>query len=134
MGYYYNLDVVNTASFDLFWGGTADPSCSTRTCHAVDLLYTWMPLGLDQYMDTETIDLTQSIMDYWFNFASNHDPNTGVSVDTEWPGIDDSENIMILDEELSTASISTDRVDICAMFDSVGYIAPYSYPDVDTTT
>merc|ERR1711972_693865 len=38
------------------------------------------------------------------------------------------------DEELSTASISTDRADICAFFDSMGYVAPYNYPSTDTTT
>merc|ERR1712087_844281 len=44
------------------------------------------------------------------------------------------DNIMVFDGEIGTASISTDRVDICAMFDSVGYYAPHSYPDVGMTT
>merc|ERR1712083_1194987 len=94
----------------------------------------WMPNGLDQYLDEETVDLADSMMDYWFNFASNHNPNEGVSVDVRWPGVNESDNIFILDETISTASISTDRVDICALFDSVGYVPPFSYPDVDETT
>merc|ERR1719229_258723 len=90
------------------------------------------------------------MMDYWFNFAVKHartleewgaigkflnDPNVGVNVNgTEWPTASETENILILDEEISTASISSDRVDICALFDSIGYVAPYQYPYVESTT
>merc|ERR1719361_455743 len=125
--YYYNLDIVNP-SINVYFD--VNGNCINRTCHVIDLLYLFTPsIG-----DDEALEMGHSMMDYWFNFAVNHDPNEGVNVSsTVWPEVSESENIFILDEELSTASISSDRADICAFFDSIGYVPPYKYPNVDGT-
>jgi len=133
--YYYNLDHVDTvigSYFDMtLLGGL--PICANATCHGVDIMYLFLDLGMG--LDYSTIDLAESMMDYWFNFAANQDPNTGVSVGVEWPGVDESENILILDVPISTSSMDTDRrADICAFLDSVGYLEPFSMPDLETTT
>jgi len=135
--YYYNLDHVDTdigGWFDtVLLGGL--PICANVTCHGADIVYTFMSGGIEDELDLDdsTIDLAESMMDYWFNFATNQDPNTGVSVGVEWPGVDESENILIFDDPISTSSMDTDgRADICAFLDSVGYLEPFSMPDTET--
>jgi len=127
--YYYNLDIVNP-SINIFYD--FEGNCINRTCHGIDLLYLLMPWGIEDLVDDEALEMGHLMMDYWFNFAVNHDPNVGVDVSgTVWPEVSESENIFILDEELSTASISSDRLsDICTFFDSIGYVAPYKYPNM----
>jgi len=131
--WYYNLDVVNEDSNELFWGN-AMSQCWNRTCHFVDIYYLFMNHAAAQQVDDDTVSLSQSMRNYWFNFAANHDPNMGVSVDVEWPGVSDSDNILVFDDEISTKSMVSDRVEICAFFDSIGYVAPFSMPDTETST
>jgi len=45
-------------------------------------------------------------------------------VDTQWPGIKEENNIMVLDETKRTIAMSTDRAEICAFFNSIGYMEP----------
>lgn len=121
--WYYNLDVVNESSNALFWGD-AMSQCWNRTCHFVDIYYF--------FVSQASVELSQSMRDYWFNFASNHDPNVGVSVDMEWSGVSERGNILVFDEDISTQSLYRDRVEICAFFDSIGYVAPFSMPDTES--
>ena len=134
--FYYNLDVVNpSANQDYF--GYGFPQCWEKTCHVIDLYYLFLGNEEAQSADGETLELSQSMRDYWLNFASSLDPNNGISVDAEWPEFStatDSANIFVLDETISTASTDSDRVEVCAFFDSIGYIAPFSMPDVDATS
>jgi len=124
--YYYNLDAVNEESHKLFFGQWGDlfPQCSNRVCHLTDILYLFMNEVMAQNVDDETLELSRSMRNYWFNFAKYHDPNKGVPVDVQWPGIVEENNIMVLDERKEAIAISTDRAEICAFFNSIGYMEP----------
>jgi len=120
--YYYNLDAVFEESHQLFFGQFGDlfPQCTNRVCHLIDVMYFFMNERLAQLVDDKTLELSRSMRNYWFNFAKYHDPNKGVPVDVQWPGIDEEKNIMVLDEKKRTVSMSEDRVEICDFFHSIG--------------
>ena len=124
--YYYNLDAVNEASNTLFYGQWGDlfSQCNQKSCHLNDILYLFMDDEMAQKVDDDTLELSRSMRNYWFNFAKNHNPNEGVPVDVEWPGLQQDDNIMILDESKRTASMRQDRAEICAIFHSIGYLGP----------
>ena len=79
-----------------------------------------------QSLDEQTLALSQSMRDYWINFATNHDPNMGVAVNVEWPTFDQNENVLILDKAISTESTAVYGADICSFLDAVGYMAPFT--------
>merc|ERR550525_2068015 len=86
------------------------------------------------YISPESLNFTKSMQKYWFNFASNHDPNIGESVDVEWPSFahGDEDDMLLLNYEMNSVVMDNDPK--CAFFDSIGYVPPYQYPQTVAPT
>merc|ERR1712129_46218 len=109
----------------------------TRACHFSEVFYLFLVDEFAPFMANDSRAVGEEMQALWSDFAKNGEPGN------EWPQYvqdDGVENFVVFGGEdgalLSTAATSDDRVELCAFWDSVGYVAPFlevSEPTNDPT-
>jgi len=106
-----------------FIWGPLFPYCANETCHAAELPFLFYSdlIAGDLEFSTAEINLSNSMIGYWTNFATNGDPNVGkYQTKLYWP---QWEPKFMQNMHFDTPSfIESDfRQTYCQFFDSIGY-------------
>ena len=135
--YYYRMDTVNYEVYRhvnpaQLPGSGNNTECYNRTCHGIDLLYSHRSQEYDEYLDNQTVELSEVVQSYWTNFAKYHDPNEDNLV--KWPEYNhcwNLDNLLVFEDQARKSRVSGSAT--CQFWDRVGYVPPYADPSMNTT-
>ncbi|KAL5022719.1 hypothetical protein ScPMuIL_001874 [Solemya velum] len=97
--------------------------CEGHVCHGAEIPYVFQTAGLGGFQYTpDEIILSDLLIKYFTNFASNLDPNIGQNIELKWPKYGEGGIWPLVEFKTPASTLTTNYIEAdCNFWDAIGY-------------